>query len=265
MPKENEQPEVNEHSVPLKAITARKILAESWGFKELFPIGYTDPYRTMDRLCEHLESGGSAVGVSTHPSLEDVLRVFKFYFQWPEIRERRFGGPAAVHQMKLINLFSKPVSAETAPVVTEHSIDNKRKKHKEPYDRITISRYLRGYNNLIIDILGNNGLLIVASQADQAPILKPPEKDPVKVVLDRITKANLQNVLIIPMGFEIEGIEDYSKVRHVTAKRSTYVFHVGKSYTSTELLAISEDRKMTPDYFIYIQQRQLVPPAYRSE
>lgn len=249
----------NAHSIPERAIQWRTWLAESPISDLLLPIDYTDPHNTMDRLCDHLESGRSAVCVTTHPSIEDIARAGKFFSQWPTIRSRRIAGPAAAHQMKYVELVTKPFAVEKVPVVTQHSID------RRSYDRKTIAGYLREYSNLIVDSLSGNGILAVASQADQMPKLTPPTKEVINVILQRIHRAGITNILFVPMGIEITGIQDYSRARNITLQRHTYIFHVGKSYMDHEIRLLSEQQGMTPDYWFYTQQLPLVSPEYRSE
>lgn len=247
------------HSISASAMKNRTWLAESWISNLLFPIEYTDPHNTMDRLCAHLESGGSVVVVPTHPSIEDIARAGKFLSQWPAIRSRRLIGPAAVHQMPFVELVTKPFDFEKVPVVTQHSLDGR------PYERKTIVEYLRGYADLIVDSMSHNSVLVATSQADQMPEFSPPTKPVIDYILHRLKEARIRNVLFVPMGIEIKGMKDYSRARNLTLQRHTYIFHVGPSYMDQEIRELSKQQGMTTDYWFYTQQLPLVPAQYRSE
>ena len=237
----------------------RRWIAESQISDLLLPIEHTDLHNTMARLCTHLESGGSAVVVPTHPSIEDIARAGKFLSQWPAIRSRRIVGPAAVHQMPFVELVTKPFDIEKVPVVTQHSLD------RRPYDRETIAEYLHEYSDLIVDSLSHNSLLVATSQADQMPKLTPPTKPVIEFILQRIQKAGITNILFVPMGIEIKGMKDYSRARKLTPLRHTYIFHVGQSYMDQEIRELSKQQGMTTDHWFYTQQLPLIPPEYRSE
>lgn len=249
----------NAPSVSQRAMYWRTWLAESPISDLLLPIEHTDSHNTVGRLCAHLESGGSAVVVPTHPSIEDIARAGKFLSQWPAIRSRRLVGPAAVHQMPFVEVVTKPFDIEKVPVVTQHSLDRK------PYGRETIAEYLRDYSDLIVDSLSHNSLLVATSQADQMSKLTPPTKPVIEFILQRLQKAGITNILFVPMGIEIKGMRDYSRARKITPLRHTYIFHVGQSYTDQEIRELSKQQGMTTDYWFYTQQLPLVPPEYRSE
>lgn len=249
----------NAHSISQRAMHWRTWIAESPISDLLLPIEYTDPHHTMNRLCAHLESGGSAVVVPTHPSIEDIARAGKFVSQWPAIRSRRIVGPAAVHQMKFVEFVTKPFEVEKVPVVTQHSLDRRQ------YSREVRVKYLREYSDLIVDSLLHNSLLVATSQADQMPKLTPPTKPVIDFILQRIRKAGITNVLFVPMGIEIKGMQDYPRSRNITLQRHKYIFHVGPSYMDHEVRLLSEQQGMTTDYWFYTQQLPLVSPEYRSE
>ena len=249
----------NGHVIPESARFWRAKLADSWVSEKVFPIRYTDPYNTMDQLCDHLKKGHSAVVDTTHPGLEDLARDLKFLLQWDAVRQRRIVGPAAVHWMSIVEPISHVFALESSPVVTEHSLQRKN------YDRKTQAKYLQDYSNLMTDSLAHNSVLVATSSADQASLLVPPAKAVLGFILSRTEKAHISDVMYVPMGIEIEGLTDYSGVRDISLQRHPYIFHVGKSYTDEELRKISTSRNITPDYFMYLNQRELVPPGYRSE
>jgi hypothetical protein len=247
----------NAPAISESAMQRRTWLAESSISDFLFPVDYTDPHNTMDKLCAHLESGGSAVCVSTHPSTEDVPRGSKFFSQWQAIRNRRIAGPVAVHQRKLGELITRPFAIESVPVVTNHS------RERRSYDRETIARYLHEYADLMIDVLSHNGTMIVASQADQMPKLTPPAVPVIDFILRRTHNAGLTNILFVPVGIEIAGMRDYSRARNITLQRHTYIFNVGLSYMGHEIETLSKEQGVTTDYWFYTQHLPLVSPEYR--
>ncbi|HUD19042.1 MAG TPA: hypothetical protein VMR81_01165 [Patescibacteria group bacterium] len=257
-----------DHPISESAIHWREGLAFSSFSESVFPVDFTDPFNAMGQLCRHLEYGGSSVIVFTHPTMEDIFRVGRFFNQWKSIRERRIGIPAAIHQKLIVNLVTKPFDIDKAWLVTEHTKDRVLTEGLPVPRKFRqrIAEGLRQYNELINNTLTYNGTLAVAATADQAAKLTPPEKPGVvDHIMRRIKRSGLSNILFVPIGIEIPGIRDYDQARNVTLARYPYTIHVGKTFMDYEIETAIMDEQMTPDYFVYVRLRPLVTPEYLSE
>lgn len=238
----------------------RKRLAEHPISDILFPIGYRDPFNTMTRVSVHMESGGSVVAVTTHPSIEDIMRMGRFFVKWEAIRTRHMGGPAAVHQKFFVDLATGIFDMDKAYIPTQHTRD------RRPVTDGEEMRALVNYRKLIVKLLQHNSLLAIESQADQMSRLEPPTKPVVDFVMSAIKSQHIPQVLVVPIGIEIEGIHgNYENVRNISFARHPYVFNVGQAYTAEEVMELSAKENISTDEFMYIRHRSLVAPEYLSK
>lgn len=251
-----------EHEPVISASTIkwRKRLAEHPISNALFPIEYRDPLNTLSGVDLHLKSGGSVLMVITHPSIEDIMRVGKLLVKSEVIRERRIGGPAAVHQKVFVDLATAPFDFESAYVPTRHTRNKRKVSGGE--DMGALIRF----KNLVIGLLENNSVLVIESQADQKSSLSRPTIKPVELIMRIIKAKHIPNVHVVPIGIEIEGIHgDYEHARNITLARHRYLFNVGRAFTAEKIIALMDENNIAPDDFIYIQHRTLVSPEYLSK
>ncbi len=250
----------HERGISASAITWRKRLAEHPISDILFPISYRDPFNTMPRISMHMESGGSAVAVTTHPSIEDVMRLGKFFVTWEAIRTRHMGGPAAVHQKFFVDLATGLFDMEKAYIPTQHTRD------RRPVTDGEEMRALVNYRKMIVKLLRNNSLLAIESQADQMSRLERPAKPVVDFVMSAIKSQHIPDILVVPIGIEIEGIHgNYEQARNVSLARHPYIFNVGQGYSAEEVIELSAREHISTDDFIYMRHRSLVSPEYLLE
>jgi hypothetical protein len=252
-----------ESIVSSSAMHRREWLATSPTWERLLPVTYTDPYHSIDRII----AADKAVCVPTHPSIEDTLRIMRMLFQIPELRDRNIGGPGAIHQKFLIDLSTKPFGLETTLVVTDHTRNKAKMRGKDIPEGLEIKSVIR-YGRFIRHFFEQKkkSLLVVASQADQMDELKPPDKPAIEFILRVLESARIKNVLFVPIGIEILGINgDYRRARNLTPARHEYRLHFGQGFSDEEVRVTAQKEGVSTDFWMYEQQLPLVPPEYISK
>lgn len=248
-----------EFGITPRDIQKRTRFAENPLWNRLLRIRETDPYHSLERADDHLESGGSMVYLSTHPSIEDAARAALLLARRPAVAKRHVLVPAAIHQMWLVNRTIAPyLGIEAVPIITQHSLEKGTYSVREQF------MYLRRYIDRLADVLSHNGVAAGAFQADQEPRLEPPKKRMIKLIFDITDRYNIDNVGFVFMGIDIVG-RDIQKSRNLTLVRYPYHFTVGRFFLKDEFRREADRADLTLDQFAYRQFIPLVPAAYRSE
>jgi len=238
--------------------------------RPLFPVEISGYLNEFDRFEAALASGMGGIIVINHFSKGDFPHLASsIIFDRPALRNRRFLIPIAYHQYEEARGPAALFGVELAPLVTGDTVEYF-EKHKETtgkkerkiiqgIERVIANRragfltYLRTAK----EVLEQGGIVALSPQAGRRPGLKNTSSNrPIEILL----KNTNNNVILLPIGIGLKGVEDYSFVTEYNLSKK-YQMNVGRVFTKEELMfAASGDESV--DQLVIDLLRQVVPESY---
>ena len=247
----------SEHSP--SAVHRRKV--PEWVRKH-FPAEISDSYHGLADAGELVASGHGLVLLGTHFSLRDGPGMFLYVAsQNDAMIDKPWVAPVARHITEIARLANWVFGAriDLKPVVTASTMEKPRFHH------LHRGEGLRDYIISATDTLKRGGVVALFPQSTRVPYLKEPDEydKAMEFLMSRTSRAQVNDFGILPVGFGVEGVQDYKKLRGLNPGVK-YTINVGKLWTKTEALEMAHETQRSMDGWAIDQLRQLVPENYRD-
>lgn len=228
----------------------------------LYPAHITDSYHGLVDAGELVAAGHGLLLVGSHFSLRDGPGVFLYVAAGNDaLIDKPWQAPVARHIADVARLANRFFGAkiDLKPVVTASTMK------KPKYHHMHRGQGLRDYINSATETLRQGGVVALFPQATRMSYLpEPGEYDKaMEFLMTRTTKAGVKDFGILPVGFGLEGDEDYKKRTGLNIG-VTYEVTIGKLWLRNDALQSAEDTKRSLDGWIIDQLKQLVPDNYRT-
>jgi hypothetical protein len=242
----------------LEKIVAQRKSAERL-LRILLPTRISDEHGSLPCAHEWVKSGNGLVIISNHFSLRDGPQVFSAIPAKDDImRQRTWTSPVAQHQYPITRFIDMVLHThlQIRPVVTPDA----HRKHPE----MRLGQGLREYVLTATETLKSGGILVLFPQAERQPTLGTVDESAtsMSLLINRTTKTDVDNYFVLPIGFGISGVEDYSQVRGANIGK-TYDVSIGRLWAKNEMVSDAARSGISLDAWAFGQLRQLVPNAYK--
>lgn len=245
-------------SIQLKRRAVARFIKTLWPteFKE-----YTSG--DLSALNERLKSGAGAVGLVPHFSKGDFLTILGgLVTNSVELVKRPVLIPIAAHQrpkyLDWICTFSH-IGLATIVTIETRSKEKQLKASGKPvpWKELDPKTAMDVYLNKAIETLNEGGIVILAPQGGRKSVLTHFRGGPLARLEQRNHELGLNGMAYFPIGLEIEGAQDYSKLKDLNIRRK-HCITLGR---------VTEGRQITddPDNWAYQRMLELAPPAYRPQ
>lgn len=117
------------------------------------------------------------------------------------------------------------------------------------------------YAKKAVEILDDNGFVVVAPQGTRQPHLSEFESDPIGFLL-RLSR-KVDNVAVCAMGLQLNGATDYAKARGFNPGK-TYTATVGYVGTREDVMAQAQVHHWSVDRLVLYHMDSVAPDAYRA-
>ena len=173
------------------------------------------------------------------------------------MRSKTWTAPIAKHQYPVANFVNTLLQThlDLKPVVTPDT------KMKHPETRL--GQGLKEYIDAATETLSSGGILVLFPQAQRQPFLGTADNttNTMSMLINRMTKVNVENYVILPIGFGIEDAERYEKSKTANVGEM-YNVSIGKLWTREEMLDDVRQLGITLDGWAFRQLEPLVPITY---
>ena len=242
----------------LERIVAQRKSAERF-LSVVLPTRISDEYDSLPQAHEWVLSGNGLLIISNHFSLRDGPQVFAAIPAKDDVmRQRTWTSPVAQHQYPITRLIDSALHThlQIRPVVTPDA----HRKHPE----MRLGQGLREYVMTATETLHDGGILVLFPQAERQPHLGTADENTMSMslLINRTTKSEVNDFFVLPIGFGIQGIEDYSKV-HGANIGKTFDVSIGRLWAKSEMINDATNSGISLDAWAFSKLRQLVPDAYK--
>lgn len=199
----------------------------------------------------------------THFSRSDPIIAMKALAGHPYFGKKRIVAPVAAHQMlpRIIGLRNRARSmgVDLFPVVTENTVARAKLKNRNADSKVGDGK--GAFTTAAIEALKGEGIVVWAPQGERQPTLGTPKGNEVAGFIRNAQRHGVFNFAVMFMGFEINGVRDYSSVRDFNWFKR-YDVNVGVTMTVEEILKCLGGDIRKVDNFAYGQLARVSPPSY---
>lgn len=184
----------------------RKVITEALGHT-ILRTELIDVNHSLKTAEENSRRGRPTIFVFTHPTKTDPPRALEVMINHSSVSNGKIiTGPIALHQDNfLYHWLGKITGLELKPIVTKNTLAKaKYKDHK-------LGEGNKEFLDTFIDRMKMGGTIFEAPQGERQDHLGPPENMAIRTLMKRAKDNGIEDYLIVFMGFEIKGTEDYSK------------------------------------------------------
>jgi hypothetical protein len=243
----------------IERIVAQRKRAERF-LRILLPTKIHDAYGSLKEAHEHVDSGRGLLIISNHFGLRDGPQVFSCIpAKDDSMLTKTWTAPIAKHQYPVAHLLDTILHShlDLKPVVTP---DTKRK-----FPDTRLGQGLKEYVDEAMITLSTGGILVLFPQAERQSYLGVAGEDTkaMSLLVNRTSKAHIDNYVILPIGFSMSGVTDYEKAKGPNIGK-TYDVSVGRLWTKEEMLSDARCSGLSIDGWAFGQLEPLVPAAYKT-
>ena len=114
-----------------------------------------------------------------------------------------------------------------------------------------------------VKTLRNGGIVVITPQATRLPYLKEPGKHDIAMALliNRTTKAGVNDFGILPVGLSISGVTDYTPYSGLNPG-VRYKVDIGSLWLKSAALQSAKKAEWTLDKWTFEQLNEWLPPDY---
>lgn len=225
-----------------------------------FPAETSDSYHGLVDAGKLVAGGHGLLIVVNHFSYRDGPGVFVYVAaQSDAMIDKPWLAPVARHISDVTRLINRVLGTQIdlKPVVTASTMNKPRFRHMHR------GQGLRDYMISATETLQRGGIVALFPQATRMSYLPEPDEydKAMEFLMKRTTKAGVNDFGILPVGFGVKGVEDYTELRGLNWDK-TYEVNIGKLWLKNDVIQSAEDMQRSLDGWGMDQLKQLVPENY---
>ncbi len=227
-----------------------------------FPANVHDSHQGLEEAGRAVERGEGALITPNHFSYWDGPSVFlNVAASNKHLRNKEWLAPVAMHIFRGASTLNEALHTEVElySIVTSSTLNN------EKYKGMKRNTGLRDYIDGAIEVLGKGGVVVLFPQATRREKLTMPTGQDIalEMLVRRAERSGVSNFGILPVGFGIPGVKDYSKVNRFNMFRHVEV-NIGRFWPKDTARAVTQASGLTMDQWIVRELGDLVQPEYNN-
>lgn len=221
-------------------------------------------WENLEEAAEFTKREGAGMSIQIiHFSRTDPLQAMFAATTHPVFADSRIVAPIAAHQtlperLRFVER-SKSCGVELFPIVTKNTIERARARGKA--EGLSVGQGSKEYLRRAAEILKHGGLNISAPQGERQAYLEPFDGRPFATFVQMMQRKQVENFGVLFVGFELEGVGDYQKVKDFNLCRQ-YSVNFGKFYTRDAMLKEVDGKITDLDLWAWDQLASVSSPAY---